>query len=46
MIHVYPLAAPTCSATVDTKGTTVRCGKKPDGHDTHLGRHDGWDVIW
>lgn len=35
-----------CSATVETKGALVRCLKKADGHDAHLGRHDGWDVVW
>ncbi len=36
-----------CPATVDTRGELVRCGKRLDSHDTHLGRsRDGWDVIW
>jgi hypothetical protein len=36
----------SCRATVETKGTTVRCGKPADAHDAHLGRHEGWDVVW
>lgn len=37
----------TCNDVVETRGEWVRCGKKPDGHDTHLGRsRAGWDVIW
>jgi hypothetical protein len=37
----------TCNDVVETPGEPVRCDKKPDGHDTHLGRSSaGWDVIW
>jgi hypothetical protein len=37
----------TCNDVVETRGESVRCDKKPDGHDTHLGRsRAGWDVIW
>lgn len=36
----------TCAATVETKGTLVRCTKAADDHDAHLGRHCGWDVVW
>lgn len=37
----------TCLDTVETRGEWVRCTKKLDGHDTHLGRSSaGWDVIW
>lgn len=35
-----------CGATVETRGHIVRCAKEPDGHDAHLGRLLGWDVVW
>lgn len=35
-----------CRATVETRGVTVACKKDDDGHDTHLGRSSGWDVVW
>jgi hypothetical protein len=44
--HVRDLMEGLCSAVVETKGALVRCGKRADGHDAHLARHDGWDVIW
>ena len=35
-----------CRAVVETRGALVACRKEDDGHDTHLGRHAGWDVVW
>lgn len=35
-----------CRAILDTRGALVACRKPDDGHDTHVGRHDGWDVVW